>query len=200
MVEVAISSPRHDEGVNRRVGRHVFTIVTVLSLLLCVATCLMWVRSYRWTDRPFCHCADHLCWIQSWRGDVSLQVETSTLSAISGFGLEHERDDANNGPSRFFDMRWVSFPVPPNRIITREWAGFWWCALEAPSELLVAEVVVPFWSIALATAALPLGRTIAQVRSIALRQQRRRLGLCTTCGYDLRATPKRCPECGFVMG
>jgi hypothetical protein len=50
----------------------------------------------------------------------------------------------------------------------------------------------PHWFLALLLAVLPALRLRAARRS----RRSARAGLCPTCGYDLRATPDRCPECG----
>ena len=55
---------------------------------------------------------------------------------------------------------------------------------------------VPYWLIAFSAAIAP-SVWLARMKR---RRERDRLsaGLCPTCGYDLRATPGRCPECGAV--
>ena len=56
-------------------------------------------------------------------------------------------------------------------------------------------VGAPYWFLAAVMAVPPLlwGRRAVRRRREAMR---RRARLCPRCGYDLRATPGRCPECG----
>ena len=56
-------------------------------------------------------------------------------------------------------------------------------------------VGVPFWFVILISAPVPcnwLARWARQRK----RRRRRQRGICEQCGYDLRATRDRCPECG----
>jgi hypothetical protein len=53
---------------------------------------------------------------------------------------------------------------------------------------------VPYWAILPPLAAPPIVRAYRLLR----RRRRVRAGHCPSCGYDLRATPDRCPECGTI--
>jgi hypothetical protein len=55
-----------------------------------------------------------------------------------------------------------------------------------------AAVVAPHSHLLLVTGAYPAWWAAKTWR----RRRRDRVGLCRACGYDLRATPGRCPECG----
>jgi hypothetical protein len=57
------------------------------------------------------------------------------------------------------------------------------------------DLSLPHWVLALLTAVMPaafIGSRVKRRRGVA----RLARGLCPSCGYDLRATPDRCPECG----
>jgi hypothetical protein len=54
-------------------------------------------------------------------------------------------------------------------------------------------IVLPHWCLALIFTIVP-AYFFQQVRR---RRRREQSGLCRACGYDLRATPNLCPECGI---
>ena len=62
-----------------------------------------------------------------------------------------------------------------------------------PVQIMVVVLVV----LAAVSFALAIGWVSAAASYVPLlREELRRRGFCANCGYDLRETPDRCPECG----
>jgi hypothetical protein len=97
--------------------------------------------------------------------------------------------DANADRTRqAFQMNMVSKQV--------KFAGFNWVTGEGPGfeYAPITAFKIPWWFLTTLSAVLPLVWIWKKLRRLA----RYREGLCERCGYDLRATPDRCPECGHI--
>ena len=55
---------------------------------------------------------------------------------------------------------------------------------------------IPLWIPSVAFIMLGMGCVVPPA---CRRRKRRKLGLCLKCGYDLRGSKERCPECGTVF-
>lgn len=54
-------------------------------------------------------------------------------------------------------------------------------------------LTVPYWAIIVLSGILPAMWIVLKMREPKIEGN-----FCASCGYDLRATPQRCPECGIV--
>jgi hypothetical protein len=146
--------------------------VSVASLALCTASVILWVRSYRKLG-PQSE-ADRIDFTR--REPLYWIISNPGCAVLCGQqGRRWEK------PLRGFDLAGVRF------------GGLW-----GPGSVLW-NLAVPYWMLTAAAGVLPLIR-LNVYRRRRLRVRRLRAGLCPACGYDLRATPGRCPECGATPG
>jgi hypothetical protein len=203
-----------------------FTLSSGVSLLLCVAVCTLWARSGAREDYVYYSCPLYL----SPEGDYRLQWREVIYSARGLVGYYHEFREQKfaqqadsygyggfHAHSRRADLRFDVYFGFDRRPGDRRHGGFGivrYVRTDHPRDdtgypppppdpdpqwtrrYHVTAVSTPHWFIALLFAIMP---TI-WLRSCLREGRRRQIGLCENCGYDLQATPGRCPECGMVPG
>ena len=150
--------------------RTLLNLLTALSLLLCVAACVLWVRSYFVQDVIISSPGEpRSINLHSTCGAFVLIRQTNYIPPV----VRHSRDQVAVYASTPA-MALITFDVGEDRP-----GGVPWM------------VVFPQWLVVVVSGALP----VARLR----RRSRKRRGshaVCPACGYDLRASPGRCPECG----
>jgi hypothetical protein len=181
-----MSRVRYNLGIVKYLHRRLWNTLTALSLLLCLSTLALWMRSYRHEDR--------------WFGRRS-QVEGGTFTEIADRWLESVRGELHliRDITTFDRTR----PAPPETV--RGFAALGFAVLTRNGGATSPRgnqsinhestlISVPHWFLAAAF----LGVALPGLRRARRDRIQIRAGLCPTCGYDLRASPERCPECGTV--
>jgi hypothetical protein len=173
--------------------RRLLNLLTALSLLLCAAVVVLWVRSFwAWEFGE---------WISRSSGDGQ-SVETAWVLGVARGVVTVSRQTelwlVQNPP-------WLNASQPgwtwhTRRLYGRERTTLWerlgfsyehMTSSGHPLPVLDEYTLsFPFLLPVAALAALPVARCVRRLR------RRPPPGLCSKCGYDLRATPDKCPECG----
>ena len=157
------------------------TILTILSFLPLSVLAGIWIRSYPWQTGVWPIGRAEVVGsapMPKRKGYTSLTCFHGTLCYRRNVGDEEIGETFR---LRQNDWRWGF-----GRIVS--------VSTTDPSHVNT-DIHIPCWAV-LPLAAIPATWGATVIHGQWLLRYRRRKGLCCHCGYDLRATADRCPECG----
>ena len=170
--------------------RKLFTLAAAISLALCLAVAWRWRDPDSPTGIPRV-----MLEVPLFRHVVVVQeltmMQVGDEMIVAWMPGDYKQMEAQAPPSGAAPKRSMTGIPPVIMFISAQtWNG----------ERAVG-MMARHWFLFLLTALLPLmwitREALAAVRK-RVRARRMKLGLCLRCGYDLRGTPQRCPECGAV--
>jgi hypothetical protein len=198
----------------RRLAKVILTTVAAISLVASIATVVLWRRSDRCWDRITVHQTSEFA-------DQSSSIESvGGCIVLSRYSTQHLRQNPSSDSATIQHQVQRLPPgeaariVASNEMLLAQQGWCWWGFgsmktsfaqnarmpwIRLPSNDVVQEtyrvVAIPDWAIVLLTLGIPIKFAIGPVRR---RYRQAHSGYCANCGYDLRASPERCPECGAV--
>jgi hypothetical protein len=197
-----MNDARYNSNQMKRFRRWLFTGIAVLSLLLCVAMAAIWARSYCVSESfsnfrylpPDMSVAtkDFLPRANQQFTDIAvLRGELLVARTLRPVGYTGTSD----GWKRLTQH---TLPLLNQGTSFLNHCGFA-LGMDHPSDYPGASsfrLLFPLWGIVMLTAILPFWWLLRFRHTI--ERGRIEKGRCRKCGYDLRAAPDRCPECGTV--
>jgi len=183
-------------GVMRMCLRILWNGIAAISLLLCIAMVSLWIRGYRVEDLVSWHRTEWWTIVRSVPDRIMVDVNVSDWSH-GKMGIEYAQGPAN--PDAVDSARWTGLTLnvdAKDRWIRWERGGFALWHWGSPQGNSISTIVTPTWAWVVATGIPWMAWTLGKLHRRFKARRAAKAGLCAVCGYDLRATPGRCPECG----
>ncbi|HEY2587560.1 MAG TPA: hypothetical protein VGI81_17575 [Tepidisphaeraceae bacterium] len=174
--------------------RRLFTAASVLSLLMCVASLGLWVRSQSRSDEAFRASGNDNWMLVSYHGAIYFRhVRWNWVRPVipSGTKVWWGKSQLGLREAEMVDYRPCLYRAGQDTLYGVTLDGSW----DGPTTRvngIFFEGRVPLLAVAMICFVAPAVGFAEYTR----RRKRTAEGRCLTCGYDLRASTDRCPECG----